>query len=343
MRSTFQILALFLSVVFLNASSAGAQEYFNHALSTSGGVATQVNQYKIAGFDETKLGHPNRAIDGNTDGLWGGASVSHTRTPSVGNWWQVELLGSKKIDKIEIWNRTDLSSIKRLMNFYVFISEDKFVLENGNDNKLASKKGMETSIKQIEDNGGSIYFITDGTVDPYTNSTTLTSGYTDATINTIDISPADSFTTFTLDDTNFTPTTGRYVRIQLVGSTVPRVNKQLHMAEVKVLEDVTPGLSVIKESNKVGERVNVNDVITYTYTVKNTGKSTISDVGLSDDHRGEGAAPVPTFSRIVENVDPQTDLDTTITDGKMASIGPGDTVEFTATYTVTQDDIDLLQ
>lgn len=115
------------------------------------------------------------------------------------------------------------------------------------------------------------------------------------------------------------------------------------MAEVRVLEDISPRLSVIKESNKVGQSVNVNDEITYTYTVKNTGGVVVNDVELSDDHRGKGTAPVPTFSRIVENVDPQTDLDTTITNGKMASIGPGDTVEFTATYTVTQDDIDLLQ
>ena len=132
MRSTFQILALFLSVVFLNASSAGAQEYFNHALSTNGGVATQGSQFR------PNAGHAYNANDGGTSGVWVEGSVSHSRYPRLGNWWQVELVGSQKIDKIEIWNRTDPSSIKRLMNFYVFISEDKFVVEDGSDNDLIS-------------------------------------------------------------------------------------------------------------------------------------------------------------------------------------------------------------
>ncbi|MFC0261598.1 DUF7507 domain-containing protein, partial [Fontibacter flavus] len=68
--------------------------------------------------------------------------------------------------------------------------------------------------------------------------------------------------------------------------------------------------------------VEAGDVITYTYVVRNTGNVTINDVNVTDDHPGTGVlSPITT-------TDP--------TNG----IAPYGTVTFTATYTVTQEDID---
>jgi len=53
-------------------------------------------------------GGPNRAIDGNTNGMWGGNSVQHTCN-EADPWWQVDL-GSElqgTISKVLVYNRRD--------------------------------------------------------------------------------------------------------------------------------------------------------------------------------------------------------------------------------------------
>ena len=341
MRSTFQIFALFLSVVFLNASSAGSSD-LNLALSALGSEASQGSTYSDPGGDA------KNAIDGVTSGVWGsGEHIQHSDKAKLGNWWQVDLTQVDKINKIKIHNRTG-NTINRLINFYVFISKDPFLNTDGTtENTAISRAGIEAAIRQMNTNGGHVYYMSSDNpasyMAPYTNSTTLgTNNYTGADIT--EISVTRGFVNYELDLSSAN-VEGRYVRVQLVGNPLPTnkyTNRQLHMAEVEVFGGPRP-LSVIKTSNKENVSVSVGQEITYVYTVKNNSRAIFNDIELSDDHRGKGTAPVPTFSRIVENVDPQTDLDTTITNGKMASIGPGDTVEFTATYTVTQDDIDLLQ
>ena len=67
--------------------------------------------------------------------------------------------------------------------------------------------------------------------------------------------------------------------------------------------------------------VAVGDVITYTYTVTNTGNVTLTDLSVSDEHAGSGA---------LSAISPVT----------VATLAIGDSVDFTATYTVTQDDVD---
>ncbi|MBL05168.1 MAG: hypothetical protein CMJ99_05985, partial [Planctomycetes bacterium] len=72
------------------------------------GVATQSSE----GWG----GAPGRAIDGNTDGQWGGGSVTHTN--GMDSWWEVDLQSSYYIDSIRLWNRLDCCS-ERLANFTV--------------------------------------------------------------------------------------------------------------------------------------------------------------------------------------------------------------------------------
>jgi len=67
---------------------------------------------------------PEKAVDGNTDGNFANASVTHTNA-ELQPWWQVDLGSSVPIQTIELWNRTDCCGT-RLSNFYVFVSDTPF-------------------------------------------------------------------------------------------------------------------------------------------------------------------------------------------------------------------------
>lgn len=73
--------------------------------------------------------------------------------------------------------------------------------------------------------------------------------------------------------------------------------------------------------NGVPNKADVGDVIAYTYDVTNTGNVTISNVSVSDAHSGSGPPPVPSPALV-------------------ASLAPAATVQFSASYTVTQADVD---
>jgi len=66
-------------------------------------------------------GEAYRAVDGNSDGVWG--SVSATGIESQA-WWQVDLGKSRSIDKIKVWNRLEFPD--RTSDFYVFVSDEPF-------------------------------------------------------------------------------------------------------------------------------------------------------------------------------------------------------------------------
>ncbi len=77
------------------------------------------------------------------------------------------------------------------------------------------------------------------------------------------------------------------------------------------------GAKLTTDNGTVG-KADVNDVITYTFTVKNTGKVTLKNVTVSD--------PLANLS--------------TISPASAASLAPGASATFTATYTVVQTDVD---
>ena len=89
--------------------------------------------------------------------------------------------------------------------------------------------------------------------------------------------------------------------------------------------------------------VNVDDVITYKYRVKNTGNRTLSAVGVTDAHTAYGEVPVPGSEVIFADVAPLLDSADGGSDGVWDTLRAQDTVEFTGTYTVLQADIDNLQ
>lgn len=68
-------------------------------------------------------GASNRAVDGNTSGIWRERSVTHTGNESR-PWWQVRLGAEYTIGEIKIWNRADNCCVERLSNFDVFVYND---------------------------------------------------------------------------------------------------------------------------------------------------------------------------------------------------------------------------
>ncbi len=64
------------------------------------------------------------AVDGNTDGSFGNASVTHTSS-TFQPWWQVDLGSVQNLGSIKLWNRTDCCG-DRLSNFYVLVSDTPF-------------------------------------------------------------------------------------------------------------------------------------------------------------------------------------------------------------------------
>ncbi|MEP1488248.1 MAG: T9SS type A sorting domain-containing protein [Algibacter sp.] len=85
----------------------------NLALASNGGVASQ----STTDFG----GLPEFAIDGNTDGDFGGGSVSHTSNDAGLKWWQVDLGMDKTLWNIVIYNRTGGINGERLNNFTVSV------------------------------------------------------------------------------------------------------------------------------------------------------------------------------------------------------------------------------
>jgi hypothetical protein len=90
-----------------------------------GQAAANVAQGQAASQSSTYAGAAaSRAVDGNTNGVWSGNSLSCTASGSQ-PWWQVDLGGFYEIDAIDVWNRTD-GSQDRLDDFYVFVSDTPF-------------------------------------------------------------------------------------------------------------------------------------------------------------------------------------------------------------------------
>ena len=103
-----------------------------------------------------------------------------------------------------------------------------------------------------------------------------------------------------------------------------------------------PALLIDKVANTAGP-VNVGQVITYTYTVRNPSTVTINNVSVADVHNGFGIDPVPGSPVLTDNAPAGNSPDTNPAAGIWGTLAGGDVVTYTATYTVTQADIDNLQ
>jgi len=95
-----------------------------------------------------------------------------------------------------------------------------------------------------------------------------------------------------------------------------------------------PELTLVKTSTYVDNAptgLDVNDEINYVYTVENTGNVTVNDVTVAETtFTGTGVTPTPLYSMGGADLDGEGDAFDAL---------PGDIITFTATYAITQADI----
>ncbi len=93
-------------------------------------------------------GVASRAIDGDTNGRFGGNSVTHT-TSGQGSfpWWQVDLGSVHDIDSIKLHNRTDCCG-DRLQNFNVYVSMHPLIGGAGGNTKTAGTEQADWFVRQ---------------------------------------------------------------------------------------------------------------------------------------------------------------------------------------------------
>jgi uncharacterized repeat protein (TIGR01451 family) len=104
-----------------------------------------------------------------------------------------------------------------------------------------------------------------------------------------------------------------------------------------------PLLTIDKTASLSGP-VAVGDVITYTYQIANTGNVDVNGINISETFNGTGSAPSPQNESLLTDAAPSGDsTDTVLNNGIWSKLAPGDVITFTASYTVVQSDIDLLQ
>ena len=103
-----------------------------------------------------------------------------------------------------------------------------------------------------------------------------------------------------------------------------------------------PLLVILKTAN-TSARQPAGAVITYTYKVTNSGNVTMTAVAVTDVHNGTGTLVGPTNETLTTDTAPLGDSIDAAINGNWDTLAPGDAVTFTATYTVTQNDVDTLQ
>ena len=101
-------------------------------------------------------------------------------------------------------------------------------------------------------------------------------------------------------------------------------------------------MTIDKVANTSGP-VNVGNMISYTYTVTNTGNVTINNVSISDVHNGYGTDPVAWSEVLLTDSGTIGDSTDTSVNGVWNTLAPGDIIRFSASYNVVQADIDYLQ
>ena len=110
--------------------------------------------------------------------------------------------------------------------------------------------------------------------------------------------------------------------------------------------DANNELRIVKTAtlnDEIDDVAQAGETITYTFDVTNIGNVTITNVAVDDTTNATNGPVVPTNEIILVDGGAFT-LDSTDTaiNGVWESLAPGDTVRFSATYTVTQNDVDTL-
>ncbi len=103
----------------------------------------------------------------------------------------------------------------------------------------------------------------------------------------------------------------------------------------------TPGLALTKVPS-IATAAKLGDVITYTYTARNSGNTSLTAVTMADQHTSAAGTAALTIAGDALKTDMAEQGNSTdvAANGIWDRLGPGDVVTFTARYTVTQADVD---
>lgn len=136
--------------------------------------------------------------------------------------------------------------------------------------------------------------------------------------------------------------------VTVIGSSPTGTNDVIATADETVdVVDAINELSIVKtailndELNSDGQ-AEAGETITYTFDVTNSGNVTITNVGVNDTTNATNGPVVPANETILTDTGTLADSTDAASDGTWDRLAPGDTVRFSATYTVTQTDVDTL-
>lgn len=135
----------------------------------------------------------------------------------------------------------------------------------------------------------------------------------------------------------------------VTGSSPTGTNDVIATADETVdVVDALNELNIVKTAT-LNDEINsdgfaqAGETITYTFDVTNSGNVTLTNVGVNDTTNATNGPVVPTGEVIfVDGGAFTSDSTDAAIDGVWDRLAPGDTVRFSATYTVTQSDVDTL-
>ncbi|MCL1127068.1 phosphatidylinositol-specific phospholipase C domain-containing protein [Shewanella surugensis] len=108
--------------VWLNYTDQLMEGYWtSHGLTDTNIALQGIASQSSTGYS----GSADRANDGDTDGIYGHHSVTHTAN-RTDDWWQIDLKANAYLETIALFNRTDGCCTERLQNFYIMISDTAF-------------------------------------------------------------------------------------------------------------------------------------------------------------------------------------------------------------------------
>jgi uncharacterized repeat protein (TIGR01451 family) len=100
--------------------------------------------------------------------------------------------------------------------------------------------------------------------------------------------------------------------------------------------------TLIKAPGNSGTEAETGDTINYVYDVTNDGNQSLSPIVVTDVHSGAGSFDQPAGETLLTDLPPLGDsTDATANDGNWTTLQPGDTIRFTASYVVVQQDMDM--